>query len=31
MDNPIKDTIKILAFMVVSPLYLVCDIFGGLD
>ncbi len=31
-DNPIKDTIKLLSFLAVAPLYLFCDIVvGGLD
>jgi len=32
MNKPIKDTIKIITFLAIAPLYLFCDIFsGGLD
>jgi len=32
MKNPIKDTIKLITFLAVAPLYLFCDILsGGLD
>ena len=31
-ENPIIDTIKLMTFIAISPLYLVCDILvGGLD
>jgi len=31
MNNPIKDIFSIGMFLLVSPIYLFCDIFGGLD